>query len=236
MKRLIFLVSGNGGNLKFIAKYIREISSNEFKIEAVIADRECGALKYAQNQDLQSFLIDYSRDQNYELKKLLSELSPDVVITNIHKILDTDIVSCFKNKLINLHYSLLPAYKGLIGVKPIQAALKIQSKFIGSTVHFVDGDVDSGEIISQCTFSVQGIENFNEVVETVFQGGCLNLLNGLFILFDMSALQDNNYSSTVRLLERDCIFSPALRYDVDFLNKDFWDKVKHDQNNLSMPS
>ena len=59
MKKIIFLVSGNGGNLKFLNAYLQAASDNRFCISAVIADRECGALNYAKADCSKSFLIKY---------------------------------------------------------------------------------------------------------------------------------------------------------------------------------
>lgn len=226
MKKLIFLVSGGGGNLKFIAKYIKEISPNEFKIEAVIADRECGALQFAKKLGLTSFLISYSKESPKELQILLERLNADFIITTFHKVIEKEIVSLFKGKLINLHYSLLPSFKGLIGDKTVKEAIKLGCKFIGSTTHYVDCEVDSGKIISQCAFPIGDNPPFDNVMEAVFQSGCINLLNSLYTISGVKKSESNDDYFVLKPLGTVLFFSPILRFNTDFLNERFWHEVK----------
>ena len=54
--------------------------------------------------------------------KELNKLNPDVIITNIHKIIDSDTLNMFPSKFINLHYSLLPSFAGYIGMETVEKA------------------------------------------------------------------------------------------------------------------
>ncbi len=226
MKKLIFLVSGGGGNLNFIAKYIKEISSKEFKIEAVIADRECGALQIAKNNNFSSYIVSYTKDTYHELQTLLSKLKPDFIITTFHKIIHKDIVCSYRNKLINLHYSLLPSFRALIGDKTVNEAIEAGCKFVGSTTHYVDIEVDNGKIISQCVFPVGDISLVRKIMSMVFRSGCINLLNSLYIVSDIQQIINNANSSLLKLDENFLLFSPALRFNTDFLTDDFWRSIE----------
>lgn len=88
---LIFLASGNGGNLKFINECVKE-KMIDYEIK-VIADRECGSLTYARNNNIENYKINYSRKDNMELKLILEKVNPKYIITNFHKIIDKELVN-----------------------------------------------------------------------------------------------------------------------------------------------
>lgn len=69
---------------------------------------------------------------------------------------------------------MLPAYGGLIGETPIEAAMKY-SKFVGITLHYVDEVVDSGEVIMQAVVRNEG--NKHEILNKIFRMGCFSLLD-----------------------------------------------------------
>lgn len=121
--------------------------------------------------------IAYSRDSSKELLQVIESISPDVIVTNFHKILGGDIVSAYRNKMINLHYSLLPAFSGLIGVKPIEGVYNRGCKYLGPTCHLVNEEVDAGYILSQYAFPTPKL--FDEAVTKMFRSGCLVLLSGI---------------------------------------------------------
>lgn len=217
--KLVFLVSGNGGNLKFINTCIEKKIIKNVQI-MVVGDRHCGAMDYAIKNNIEGYNVKYTRENNTELMDLLNKLNPDYVITNFHKIIDKDIVSKFYGKLINLHYSLLPSFAGLIGEQTILEAINNKCKFIGVTVHYVDYEVDKGEIIIQGITKNKGSNK--EVINRVFQMGCLSLLNTI-IIKDCSIISDvgvqdeilNNFS-----------FNPELEFDTSEFNEIFWEELR----------
>ncbi len=165
MKRIVFLVSGSGGTLRFLY-YAIDVLQLNYQIVGVIADRNCHSLRFAENKDVYSKKIKYSKDNFEELREELLFLQPDIVITNIHKIIDEETLTLWNDKFINIHYSLLPSFGGLIGMDTISKAKEQNVRFIGSTCHKVNKDVDSGEILQQGCFSVDW---YNEefVIDTV---------------------------------------------------------------------
>jgi phosphoribosylglycinamide formyltransferase-1 len=220
-KKIVFLCSGNGGNLKFIDSYLNQFDNSKLKIAGIITDRECGALNYAIKNELPNKKIVYSQSNNQNLKMLLLEINPDLVITNFHKIIDEEIVRLFNKKLINLHYSLLPAFGGLIGVKPIMEALNKKSKYIGTTVHFVDPIVDNGEIISQSVMPLIDTYTAEKVIELIFRQGCINLLNAIYYTLNLQEIMlvpehDDKYA-----------FNPKICINIKNISDDFWNKVKN---------
>ncbi len=217
MAKLLFLASGGGGNLKFIKQCIEEGIIKNCDVE-MIADRDCGAYIYAKNSGLPAKIVDYSRTNNAQLLDAIRQSEPDMIITNIHKVLDAQIVGICNKRLINLHYSLLPLFKGEIGSKPVQQALEHDCKFIGTTVHYVNEVVDDGEIISQSVIRVIKEMNFDSLMNFVFRSGCLNLLNALNLNTNIEVLNNKNTFSPENM-----IFSPELSFKIDVSG--IWDKI-----------
>jgi phosphoribosylglycinamide formyltransferase-1 len=182
VRSLVFLASGSGGNLRFIDQCLRQGRLTGHRLARVIADRECGSVDYARRVALPVAVIAYRRDTPDALAALLAEDDPDLIVTNIHKILDRDTVAQYAGRLINLHYSLLPAFGGHIGEKPIRLALEAGCKIVGTTVHYVTEQVDAGPIIAQSALAVHDGEAFDRLMNRVFRSGCCNLLRALRII------------------------------------------------------
>lgn len=213
--KICFLVSGNGGNLKFIVNSIKSGFIKNVKL-FVIADRSCGALEYALNNEIESYKVKYKIDSDENMFDVIFMLKPDLIITNIHKILSPRIVREFSDKMLNLHYSLLPAYKGLIGTKPIELAYQ-ESKFIGATVHDVSVDVDSGRIIKQGL--VRKTNDFNHITNMVFRIGCILLIDSIIIKFPH--ILPNGFSNHGDSYDA-MIFSSNLSINPSLYDENFW--------------
>jgi len=216
MKKIVFLVSGNGGNLKFLFKYLNQNLNVTAKLFC-IADRDCGALLFCEHNNITSIKINYSRTETNALQETLASIKPDIIITNWHKIIDVDTVDMYRGKFVNLHYSLLPAFSGLIGLAPIDKSFAQNCKFTGATCHYVDEGVDTGEIISQATYRTD--ISIPEAYEKTFRAGCIILLDSI-----MSIL---GYKSTTIIEQYDNVFfSPALSFDLAPITEELWMEVK----------
>lgn len=179
IEKIVFLGSGGGGNLKVASEYFKEFPV--MKVCGVLADRKCGAVEYAVKENIIHRKLSFERNNkgSAELIQVIQDLDPDVIITNVHKILSTKVVNEFSGKLVNLHYSYLPAYGGTIGMKPVDLAIERNNSFIGTTSHFVTEEVDAGKIISQGIFDRYKVEN---VYQKTFETGALTLLSTLYHL------------------------------------------------------
>lgn len=220
MRKIVFLVSGRGGNLIFIHEIIKLLNL-PIKIVGVLSDRDCNALEYAINNSLYAKKIEYSRTKNKTLKEELINLNPDIIITNFHKIIDSEIVEIFQTRLVNLHYSLLPSFSGYIGMKTLELAEKKNVKFIGTTAHLVDEIVDNGLILAQSCLGINWKEK-QSIEDVIFKSGCLCLLNAILIKINIS------YTDfiSVNLTNKNVFFSPSLRFDVTKIDEEFWHKIK----------
>ena len=216
--KISFLVSGGGGNLKFLHESLLQGFIKNVEL-SVVADRECDALRFARENSVDSYLIEFSRSNPESLRETLYSIDPDVVVSSWNKIIDVDTVKAFETKLINLHYSLLPAFGSLIGVAPIKQAYEKGCRYIGPSCHYVDEGVDTGQIIAQAIFKTD--ISYQEAVSTMFQTGCITLLNAITqitnedILGEAIRTSDQNYDN----------YNPALNFNLARFDIYFWNKL-----------
>jgi phosphoribosylglycinamide formyltransferase-1 len=160
---LVVLISGSGSNLQAIIDGISDRSINA-RIAAVISNRpDAYGLERAQQADIPTELIDHSqyatRDAfDGELIRVINKYQPDlIVLAGFMRILTDDFVNHFHGKMINIHPSLLPKYRGL---HTHRRALKAGDKEHGLSIHFVTAELDGGPVILQRTVPV--LENDTE--------------------------------------------------------------------------
>lgn len=149
--RIVVLISGSGTNMEAIAAAC-ESGDIPGDVVAVVADRDCLGLRIAENRGIPTTVIEPgefgSRDEwSAALRDAVASYEPDLVVSaGFMRILAPVFVDAFKGKLINLHPSLLPAFPGAHGPRD---ALAHGVKVTGTTVHFIDNQVDHGPIILQ---------------------------------------------------------------------------------------
>ena len=177
-KNVCFLASGGGGTFRFLCE-ATSLFNLPLKIVALIADRECDALTSAKHYGVATNIVKYTRKDNSQLLATLKQYSPDLIVTNIHKILDSELLQAFPNKFINLHYSLLPKYAGMIGMQTVDAAKKNGDTEIGGTCHEVNEIVDNGKILSQKGFAVDWNQDIKIIYDEVFRVSCNAFLDGV---------------------------------------------------------
>jgi len=164
MLKLAVLVSGGGTNLQAIIDSIAEGRITNARIEMVISNnKNAYALKRAENAGIPAKCIspkDYgSREEfNDALLSALEESGAElVVLAGCLVVIPRKIVDLFKNLMINIHPSLIPAFcgKDYYGLKVHEGVLDRGVKVTGATVHFVDKGTDTGPIILQKAVCVQ---------------------------------------------------------------------------------
>ncbi len=157
MKNIAVFVSGGGSNLQAIIEGCQS-GCIKGKIIAVISSKEgVYALERAKAASIPGYVFsakDYpDRDALYDdIINLLESLQTDVIVlAGYLSILNEKIVRRFKNRIINVHPSLIPSFcgKGYYGIKVHEAVLEYGCKVTGATVHFVDEGTDTGAIIFQ---------------------------------------------------------------------------------------
>ncbi|MBQ6820249.1 MAG: phosphoribosylglycinamide formyltransferase [Clostridium sp.] len=154
MFKIAVLASGGGTNLQSI---IDSIDSGKLncKIEMVIGSKAgIYALERAELKGIKSYVISKEEYGNKTSDKIL-ELTKGkvdlIVLAGYLSILQGDILKEFKDKIINIHPSLIPSFCGpkMYGLKVHEAVINSGVKFTGCTVHFVNEEVDGGAIILQ---------------------------------------------------------------------------------------
>lgn len=223
MKNIVFLCSGNGGNLRFLQSVIEHGLLPGAQVVAAVADRECGALGYARAQGLQAWSADFSEAGQAQLVDAIAALRPDVIVTNIHKILFPVFVRAFEGRLINLHYALLPAFPGVIGTKPVEQAIAYGAKWTGATVHHVSEELDLGRPIVQAAVPLREGDSVATVMDTVFRAGCLALYAAVKERVTGSTPQG---VVTLEVKGRTVAIHPACALGEPFGDEAFWDRLK----------
>lgn len=219
MSKIVFLASGGGGSLKFIYHALKSLQV-PVQIAGVIADRTCPALDFAEAKNIYSKTIQYNRKETEALRRELIQLKPDVIITNIHKIIDSETLALFPNKFINLHYSLLPAFGGIIGMETIEQAKHQNVGFIGGTCHLVNEAVDAGRILHQSCFDVNW-EMDQNLVEIMFRSSSMTLLAGIFTVLGINT----GLTNSMIINNKKTVFSRPLPFEGTFMNEEFWEKI-----------
>ena len=142
-------ISGNGSNLKSLLNFFSNKNS-KIKIKLVVSDNpKAKGLKYAKIFKIKKKVINY-KNQKLAEKKILSHLKINkidlICLAGFMRLLSRKFINNFNRKIINIHPSLLPKYKGL---NTHERAIKKKEKYSGCTVHYVSYKVDSGKIIMQ---------------------------------------------------------------------------------------
>jgi len=143
------LISGTGTNLKHIIK--NSIKPNfPIQIDLVISNNRNAKGIYLAKKNLITYKFIASKNRNYFEKKCLYEIKKRKIkflcLAGFMKLLSNNFIKSFGYKIVNIHPSLLPKYKGLNTHKKV---LLNKEKYSGCTVHFVTKKIDSGKIILQ---------------------------------------------------------------------------------------
>ena len=147
--RTAVLISGKGSNLKSLIKFSKTYKS-PISIEFVVSNNpKAKGLDYAKIYKIKKKVLNF-KNKNLSENKLLSVLKINniemICLAGFMKILSKNFIKKFKGKILNIHPSLLPKYKGLNTHKRV---LNNKEKYSGCTVHFVSAKLDSGKIILQ---------------------------------------------------------------------------------------
>jgi len=148
IKTAVF-ISGTGSNLKSLIKFSK-IKNSPISIDLIISNNDkAKGLIFAKRFKIQKKIFNFKRDflNDRKLILLLKRNNINLIcLAGFMKILSKNFIKEFKGKILNIHPSLLPKYKGL---NTHERALKNKDKYSGCTVHFVNSRLDSGKIILQ---------------------------------------------------------------------------------------
>ncbi|SDS31295.1 phosphoribosylglycinamide formyltransferase [Corynebacterium timonense] len=142
----VVLVSGSGTLLQAIL----DNQGQSYAVALVVADKDCPAVARAEKAGVPTQVVAVGGDRgqwNAQLRDVVAAAAPDVVVSaGFMRILGPEFLERFEGRLINTHPALLPAFPGAHAVRD---ALAYGVKVTGTTVHYIDEGVDTGEIIAQ---------------------------------------------------------------------------------------
>ena len=147
--RTAIFISGMGSNLENLIKFSLKKKSPIEVILIMSNNSKAKGLKYAKIYKIKKKIYNHNNRKIFE-KRTLKELETNnirlICLAGFMKILSKDFIGKFRGKILNIHPSLLPKYKGL---KTHERVIKNGEKYSGCTVHLVNSELDSGKIILQ---------------------------------------------------------------------------------------
>ena len=162
--------SGNGTNFQELIN-LSEKEELDIDIKVLITNKDDeGCIKRAESVKIPHKIIrgeDFSQKDLFELEIINTLNNFDVeliVMAGWMKIVTPFFINKFKNKIINIHPSLLPSYKGGSAIKD---AILNGSKITGCSVHFVEEEVDSGSLIMQAALSIRDDDNIESLSKRI---------------------------------------------------------------------
>ena len=168
--RIAILASGEGSNFQ---ELIDLSKSNKFDIDIKILitnKSDAGCILRAKKSNIHCKIIknsDYETKEYFENEIINTINKYDIeliVMAGWMKIMSSKFVNTFKNKIINIHPSLLPSFKGNNAIKD---AINSGSKITGCSVHFVEPEVDSGTLIMQAALSISKDDDFKTIIKKI---------------------------------------------------------------------
>lgn len=159
MKKLAVFASGTGSNFEVIVNAVKTGEIKDTEVAILICDNpDAKVIETAKKLNVPYFVFDpktYHKKANYE-KRIVSILDENqidlVVLAGYMRLIGKTILNPYEQRIINIHPSLLPKYKGLDAVGQ---ALKANDHITGVTIHYVDNGMDTGMIIKQKEVTIE---------------------------------------------------------------------------------
>ena len=160
-------ISGKGSNLRNLIKFSK-IKNSPICIQLIISDNsKAKGLRFGKIFKIKSKIFNFKNKKLAE-KNVLLELKKNkidlICLAGFMKVISSNFIKNFKGKILNIHPSLLPKYKGLNTHK---RAIDNREKFTGCTVHYVSAKLDSGKIIIQKKVRINKNENLKSLEKKV---------------------------------------------------------------------
>ena len=168
MVKIGVLISGGGTNLQAVIDGCENKSING-EVRVVISNKENAyGLERARNHNIKAIC---EKDEDKIIEVLKENEIELVILAGYLKIVSPKLVNEFRNKMINIHPSLIPSFcgKGYYGEKVHQGVIDYGAKVTGATVHFVDEGADTGPIIMQKTVEVKQDDDIKKLAKRVLE-------------------------------------------------------------------
>ena len=166
MVKIAVFVSGGGTNLQSLIDAVERKEING-EIKLVISNRmKAYGLERARLHNIKAECI---KDQNIIIQRLKEEKIDLIVLAGYLAIISEELVSLYKDRIINIHPSLIPSFcgPGMYGIHVHEKAFERGVKVSGATVHFVNEEVDGGPIILQRAIDISDCKSPEEIQEKI---------------------------------------------------------------------
>ena len=167
---VVVLLSGTGSNLQALIDS-DDVKASPATLRAVISNRaDAPGLQRAKNAGIDTRVLDHTAFEGREafdaaLIEIIDTFNPHlVVLAGFMRILSADFVRHYQGRLLNIHPSLLPKYKGL---HTHQRALEAQDREHGCSVHFVTEELDGGPLVGQAVIPVESEDTPSSLAQRV---------------------------------------------------------------------
>ena len=171
MLQLAVLISGRGSNMMKLAEAIEAEKLNA-RIAIVISNQHCAGITHAANLGIQTKVVErqnFTTRRNHDLAiqdAIMSSSADYVFLAGYMAILGANFTTAFAGRMINIHPSLLPDFKGL---DTHQRAIKAHAKQHGATVHLVTAKLDDGPIILRAQLSILPEDDADSLAKRVLK-------------------------------------------------------------------
>ena len=178
-------ISGNGSNLKNLIKFSL-LRKSPIQISFVVSNKKnIKGLQYPKKFKIDfkvNNYLDKAKSENKILKDLKNKKIKLICLAGFMEVLSKNFIKKFGNKILNIHPSLLPKYKGLNTHKKV---IENNEKFSGCTVHFVNSKIDSGKIILQKKVKINKKENHKTLKKRILKQEHLLYPKALMKMFNL---------------------------------------------------
>lgn len=167
MLNIVVIASTNGSVLSKVLS-LKEVRDS---ISMIVSDRPCGAIDVAKKYGINTkvYKVKTGEELSRSIVNDFENGDVDYFLLFYTKLIAKDFILTFPNKILNFHTSLLPSFPGLDGFGD---SVKYKSKFIGSTLHYVDEGMDSGIPLIQSIYPYQVDKSLSENRHKVFIQQC----------------------------------------------------------------
>tara|TARA_Y100001970_G_scaffold97117_1_gene122251 strand:- start:5034 stop:5657 length:624 start_codon:yes stop_codon:yes gene_type:complete len=199
-KNIAVFASGTGSNFININNKINKNKINARICLLVSNNSNCGAVKFAKNNEIDVFIYNSNKfpgddlEQNALINRLDIYKLDLILLAGYMKKISQKTITRFKNKIMNIHPSLLPLYggKGFYGFKVHQEVFKNKDTESGATVHFIDKNYDTGPILIQKKVKINSDENSEKIANKVLKIEHEIYFEALKLFCDGKIYWDNN--------------------------------------------
>jgi phosphoribosylglycinamide formyltransferase-1 len=168
----VVLVASTGGS---VADRVLSVPTFHRHVHSMVTDRECGAIDVAARHGVPATVLSgLGRDAFSDaLLEHLARVQADYAVLFFTRLLAGEVLTEYRDRIVNLHGSVLPAFAGLDG---FALTLESDAQFAGSTIHFIDDQMDEGKYILQSTFPLDRRLSEDRLRHRLFEQHCKGLV------------------------------------------------------------